>query len=603
VIILPKKPITSTPKTATIKVTPTENIKQQAKDMGMTVQDYTEKVLFGDGFSLYVQESQAKGEVGLKFISSYNNTVFNQPIDVMELRRLRDKCAPVSRGIEFLKDTILGSGIGIKIKDPLDKDQIAYKETLENLIENIRQDRYTKGFDTIVDLMYDEGLTTGQCAAEIVYDREIDFNEYATEGVTVTDDNAQQSTGYEVEEPKWKDSELVELTKLKIIDNSINRLKAYRDKSWEIAYWTLDEIVPETPETAADVAAGRTKNQSDKRPKPLNEVIKLHPWQLFYLSPNRRSWHEKSKSVIEPVARLAQILEKMEQATGEGLFRAGNKKYFIITGDPKRQWGDNTILNIMKKINEIGADPNKAAIPVPAGFDIKEMGGQVFEGTQIFDHFISMIADGMNVPKEVLTGETRAGPNYSWQSSLTNCRRRQKRLERDIITQLFEIAIWLKYGKEKTKPSGRSTKTIPIPKIKWFYENQLSRQEHLDIIHKMLNTSNPVYPNTKQALEADFCDMMNYDTVLLPTQEEVKKEDKEQKEVKKKLQDATLKKAENPEPKMDPLTKTQGQPEAPTEDKLEKRKEKGSNTALKPSGGDSQKGIAKPQGGTRQPQP
>lgn len=598
-----------------IEVTPTAYITEMAEKSGMTEKQYIEKHFLADGFAIYIQESEksdSSGTVKLKYVNSWSAE--SKPADIKEFRRLRENSPTISRAVDFVKDFLLGSGPSVKIDDPSNKSQVEYKEEIEQLLENIRQDRYTQGLSLILEVMVEEALVTGSSAAEIVYETNVNFMDYATESIVI-DEEGHRTYQYETKEPEWKTSELGGITRLKLIDSAIQRLKLYRKENWEASFWSVDEETPDTPETLSQIAMSGAKknNKKKKEKKELNEVVKLHPWQVFWLSINRRSWSEKSKSIIEPVAGLAQILEKIEQAIGEGLYRAGNKKYFIVTGSEKRQWGDTLILNVMKKINEIGADPNKVAIPVPSGFDIKEMGGQVFEGTEIVDHFVTMIADGMNLPKEVLTGVKGGQTERPWQASMVNQRRRQIILQNAIETQLFTPHIWCKFGKEKTKQSGRSTKPTPIPKVKWLHEDRMSVQEHLDMIYKILNVANPISQILKLEAEKDYANIMGYE-INFPTPEQVKKEEDEIKKIRLEMQKLSLEKMKQPPqqpqqfgpdgkpmPPKDgqPLSKRQGDPEAPNEEKLAKRAEGGVSKSIKQSGEETDKGKSKSMGSSR----
>ena len=49
----------------------------------------------------------------------------------------------------------------------------------------------------------------------------------------------------------------------------------------------------------------------------------------------------------------------------------------MVCGTAKAPWGTPYIRNALKQFEE-ASRKNWATIPVPAGFDIKEMGGEVF---------------------------------------------------------------------------------------------------------------------------------------------------------------------------------------------------------------------------------
>lgn len=541
--------------------------------------------LFDDGFMVYVHET-ATGKASIKYVNLWGGEKKKTTSELGELRRLRKKFGPVSAAIDFHKNSLLGSGISVTIDDPKDNFKKEIRKYIKEFIKTVYQDVYTKGLGTILDIMLDEALTTGASGAEIVYDKDVDFYKYAELEEVVTGEDKKEIL-YKVVPPSWK-NDFEGIKRLKILNNAIERLKLYRHPiSLEALFWTLDEKTQkETPE---DIARSAAKFR--ERKKTLENAIKLHTWQIFWIVVNRRNWDYVGESIITPAVKLSQILEKIQGAIGEGIYRAGNKKYFIVCGTEKRPWGDPWIRNVLALLKEMG-EKNWTSMPVPSGFDIKEIGGEVFEGRNVIDHFVAMIASSMDVPKELIdVGRRGRTSDKPWVVSGVGHRRRQVMLEEAIVNQLFARHLWCKYGKKKAKQGGKGEMEIYIPKVKWLREDQFNRQQHIDIIMKGLNVANPLNPLVKLEMERDFCKIMGYDDVILPSQEELKKELDEL----EKQQLEQMKKG----PKQKGMTKP---PQPPTQEKLQKRLEKGAHTAKKPSQGPvSKKGVAKPMGGTRVP--
>jgi hypothetical protein len=213
-----------------------------------------------------------------------------------------------------------------------------------------------------------------------------------------------------------------------------------------------------------------------------------------------------------------------------------------------------------------------STIPVPAGFDIKEAGGTVFEAQNVIDYFLRIIASTMHVPVSVVGVETRELPQTEKSDDLL---RYKEAFKTAIETQLFKLLIWTKYGDKKVKQGGAKDPQY-LPEIRFRVEELMDGSNRLKMCKEILNVANPVRPETKLEVERDICKIMGYD-VLLPSQEQYKKDlEKAEAEMKKKL-------AENPaqageEKPVSPTgEKFQGPPKPQTEEQQQKRLDKGVN--------------------------
>jgi hypothetical protein len=555
--------------------------KEEAQRKGTTVAKVVEEV-FKDGFLTYIEESGGivKLDTNQLFKSQSNVN------DVATYIRLRKNFAPISACVDYVKDTILGSGISVttRVEDAKDTFKQELKEYVETFIENVYQDEFISGLFELIDVILDNALTTGVGASEIIYDLEklISFESYIKDFKTIKSKDANgrevDVVIYDTVEPEWKD--LISIKRMKIINDAHTRLKLYRDpQSWLPVYWTLDEVNPESvqqadPNLPVQLKALKTKSV-------INPTIKLHTWQMFWLSLNRKDFSERGESIIAPVSSTALVLERILNAVGEGIYRAGNKKYFIICGTPERPWSEPYIRNMIKELKE-ASEKNWSTIPVPSGFDVKEIGGQVFEATEVVTYYLKLIAKGMKVPNHVVGLPYRAGtePSYNFQ-------RMRNDLKKAIGRQLILRHIWCKYGKTKQKQGGKGTQTLGSPEIRFKTEGLLNEVDRLKMYVGLLNVANPISPQIKLEVEKSICNIMGWDEVRLPTQEELEKQIEEtDKALKKKLEEKEEKKIEGKE----------GQPPQ-TIETTQKRLEGGVN--VRKVG--TQKGLARPMGGTRIP--
>ena len=517
-----------------------------------------------------------------------------------ECRRLRKEFGPISAAVDYVKDIILGGGIDVFIKEPKDEHQKKLKEELLEWMRLVYQDNYTRKFSEIANILVDEALTVGFAAAEIVYaikpKNNSFFDDYTkpiTQSIMTKQGEKfvkQDVVTYDITEPDWKD--LQGISRLKILRDAINRLKLYRTPSWEANYLTLDEPnqTPQNmPVESQIVAQSLNKTAQINQGKPSAILL---PWQVFSLALNRREWDEKGVSIILPALSTVQLLEKIMKAVGEGIHRAGNKKYFIVCGTEKRPWSPVHIRNLLSQLKE-ASEKSWSTIPVPSGFDIKEAGGEVFEAQNAVDYFLRIIAGSLHISPSVLGVDFKEivksdVPHYTY-------RRMQDAFRTAIETQVFRLHIWAKFGAKRGKQGGHEDpQYIPEARIK--SEALLSEQAKLAMHIQILNVANPVRPEVKLEVERDIAALMGWD-ILLPTQEEYKTEmDKADAELKAQLA-AKATKAEIPsveQPQVDG-EKFQGPPKPPSEEQLAKRQEGGVN--VRKVG--SKKGQAKPMGDTR----
>jgi len=486
-----------------------------------------------------------------------------------EYARLRENFAPISSCVDYLKDQILAGGIGVVIKDSTNKLQKEFKEDIEKLIDNIYQDIYMRGLEIIMPILVDKALTDGCSAAEITYKGEKTFWDYATvaeESKTVKIKGKDtEIVFYETTEPKWKD-DLSGITRLKLFDNAHKRFQVQRDpKTWEIKYWILDEGKDAKP---IKLSSGLIVRQLLRGSKVAGTYF--HPWQIFWLTLRRKNYSVKGESVIKPVYGTAILLEKILKAVGDGIYRAGNKKYFIVCGSKERPWSSPHIRNVLQQLKE-ASKKNWSTIPMPEGFSVEEIGGEVFEAKDVVDYFKKTIASAMKVPAEVLGVEVKEQKKYSYKEYKLN-------LMSALKHQLYKRHIWCLHGVTRTKQGGKGKEASYIPDPRFKTEDLLSMREKFDLFIGSLNAANPIHPLLKLKVENEFAEMMGWDDVLLPTQEEFK---------------AELKKAQEEEEKR-LKAKAQGPPKPQTKERQEKRLEGMTKKH-------EEKGKSRELGGTRVP--
>lgn len=594
----------STKKSKSVKRTPSnfntrdlhEYIINEAQRTGKSKEEILEET-FHDGYVVISESGDGafKVEGGQLF-----KPVGEKVDDLTECRRLRERFGPISACIEYIKDIILGSGIDVVLDDITDPHQKEVKKELQRWMNGIYQDVYTIGMNSLLNILVDNALTEGFSAAEIVYEAE-EGDMFAKYAKPITSSSVSQEggklaksdyTSYEIKDPVW--AELKGIARLKIFLDAPTRLRLYRrGNTWEADYWVLDQ--PNVSNAQGGMVSSTQKNLQQGTPMQLTSQELVNstlsnkkpsltqkpstyflPWKIFSLSVTRRTWLEKGPSIILPAMKTAQLLEKIMNSVGEGIYRAGNKKYFIICGTKDRPWGAIHIRNLLSQIKD-ASEKNWSTIPVPAGFDLKEAGGQVFEAQNAINYFLRVIAGIMHVNASVLGLDVREGRNVTDFSYSSHMRLKQEMLNQ-IRTQLFRLHMWTKYGEKKQKQGGYNDPQW-VPTIRAMTEDLLNPADRLKLDIDILNAANPVMPQTKLEVERDIIKTRGWE-VILPTQEEymaeLKKKQEEDEVFKKEQRELQLQNTK--EPKIPEKTdKTMGPPQPPSEEKQQKRQEAGMN--------------------------
>jgi len=584
VSILPKKKVTI-PKPRSFNEWLNEEAERTGKDPVHIVEE-----TFKDGWLTFAVE-ESTGKIALDSSQMFKAQEVPQSTDTW--KRLREEFAPVSACADYIRDTLLGSGLKVVMKDTKDKDSFSkdLKEYVEDFLAEVYQDDWKIGMEQLLAVLIDDAIVYGAGAAEICYssaeDKPILFEDYVENFQTIKikgpNNKEREVVIYNTKEPDWKT--MKGIRRLKLINDGYKRLKLYRDpQSWLSRYWTLDEMVQTEMYDEKGMRLGTLgKNKFSQQPV----AVKLLPWQVFWLPLNQRNFSEKGNSMIAPVASLAMLLEKIMKAVGEGIHRAGNKKYFIVCGTEKRQWSEPYIRNMIQELKE-AAEKNWSTIPVPSGFDVKEIGGTIFEAADVVEYFLKIIAHGMRVPAKVVGLPTaKIEVNYNYE-------RMRNEIINAVKRQLVLRHIWCEYGKSKNKQGGKGETTIDCPDIRFKTEGLLNEMDRLKMNVQLLNVANPISPTVKLEVEKSICDVMGWDENQLPTQDELKKQ---MEEMDKALKEKLANDGANKPAISNSLGKEQGQPKPQNEEMLRKRQEAGVNVRKT----DSKKGKSRNMGGTRIP--
>lgn len=571
-------------------------VKQQAKDLGISDTEVLDNMFSQE--MLIVEFDEATGKASMQLYSGKPDT----PIKDMkpeklyaEYKDLRENFAPVSAGIEYHKTFLCGSGFVVITDDPRDKHKIEMRDECRKMCKNVYMDYYRKGLDKLLFILADDLLTYGVAGAEIVYGREIEFSEFAERQVVsqVVQGKTTQVITWDTRMPtvrEWKSFKGI--SRLKILDKAISRLTPYVDpKSGEMKYWTLDENMPKTETQKIQEKVGTAT--------PI-EPVKFHPFEILWLSWNTRGTSLKGESIIRPALEIARLVRKIQRAIGKGFERWSNKKYFFICGTERKGWNKNAQRKFIKYL-ELMIKNNWTGVPVPAGFDVKDIGGEVFEGTNILNHLINMICAAMNYPRDFLEqGRTRAG-DKAWLAWQVKYGSNQRMLRRDIEHQLFQTHLWCNFGKtyrvpkQNVQPKDREKRDIYVPKIIWKAEGRWQRAEELKSLYNALNVANPIGPELKLAIERRIAELLGFGEIEFPSFAELRKEMKrmakmEELELQRKMQLAA-RGEKKPKEKKD---------ESPTQEaQLEERQKGGVHKALAPTG--KKKRKPPKTGGTRVP--
>lgn len=561
-------------------------VKERAKEDKISEKEVVAE-LFSREF-MVVEFDEATGKASLKVFAGVQETdlktMTNEKL-LDEYRDLRENFAPVSAGIEYHKTFLCGAGFNIISDDPSDKHKIEMRDNIRDMCRKIYMDYYRKGLDRLLYIMADDLLTFGAAGAEIVYGRDIQFEEFATLiNVVVKGKTVQKLLPIHPDKLKIRDWKgLKGITRLKIIDNSITRLTPTVDsKSGELLYWTLDKKMS----AEEDEIKRRTGIKTSK--EATTGGIKFHPFEIFWLSWNTRGTALTGQSIIRPALEIARLVRRIQKAIGKGFDRWAERKFFFVCGTEKRPWSKNALRKFMRYL-ELMIKHHWTGVPVPAGFDVKEIGGQVFEGVNILNHLINMICAAMNYPRDFLEqGRTRAG-DKAWLAWQVKYGSNQRQLRRDMEHQLFEKHLWCNFGKrysvpkQNVQPKNRERRDIYIPKTVWNAEGRWQRAEEIKTLISTLNVANPIGPEMKLAVEKRLAEILGFGSVQFPTFQELRREMKRMAKMEELMLEKQLK-AKIEKPKKTPQ---------------EKRQEGGVSKDIAPTG----KKVKPPPkvGGTRQP--
>jgi len=546
-----------------------ENCKAIAKKEGITEQEAAERIL--NQPYMIIEFDESMGTANLRFYQEARDTPVEKMTDdelYEQYKYLRENFPPVSAGIEYHKAFLCGSGLNVIVDDPSDKHKIDMRDRINLFNSKIYFDYYRKGLDRILWILSDDVLTFGVAASEILYETPINFEDFAEQ---FDDDSWKVRLVQEVKISEWK--ALKGILRLKVIEKAKSRLTPHVNQDGEIIYWGFDEKVSE--ETVSEEIAkkvGRVKKTQDTG-------IKLLPWQVFWLSWNTRGTNLKGESIIRPVLEIALQVKKILKAVGLGFDRWADRKYFFVCGSEKRPWNKQAIHNFIQYLGLM--IKNKwTGLPVPQGFDVKEIGGTVFEGTDIINYLIGLICSGMNYPRDFLEyGRTRAG-DKAWLAWQVKYGANQRQLRRDIEHQLFQKHLWCQIGKtykeakQGVSPEDRETKDIYVPKIVWNAEGRWQMAEELKTLQGWLNVANPIGAEMKLAIEKRASEILGFGEIEFPSFQDIRREMKQW----ARQQEIALQEKEV---------------------RLQKRQEKGVSRKPAPTG--QQKKAPPPTGGTRKP--
>lgn len=548
---------------------------EEAKVRGCTPQEVASD-LFSREFAL-IEFDEAKGEASMTMYAGTKEVAIKdmKPEDLMkEYKDLRENFAPVSAGIEYHKTFLCGSGFDVISNDPRDKHKVEMRDEIQKLCRNVHMDYYRQGLDKLSFILADDVLTFGMAAAEIIYKKVINFEDFADPKTIAMPDGTKKKV-WETRMPtqgEWKSFKGID--RLKIIEDANSRLQEYIDpKTFETKYWTLDAKVRKTLSEEIAEKVGVTKK---------NKGSLFHPFEIFWLSWNTRGTKLKGESIIRPALEIARLVRRIQKAIGKGFDRWADRKYFFVCGTEKRPWNKNAQRRFVKYL-ELMIKNHWSGVPVPAGFDVKDIGGQVFEGTNILNHLINMICAAMNYPRDFLEqGKTRSG-DKAWLAWQVKYGSNQRMYRRDIENQLFQKHLWCKFGftyrvpKQNVDKKDQEKRDIYIPKIMWKAEGRWQKAEETKSLQGWLNVANPIGPEFKLAVEKRGAEILGFGSIQFPSHAELRKQIK----MEAKLQELQIKKM------------MEG------DDKLAKRQDKGVSKKLAPTGQD--KKPPPKAGGSRKP--
>ena len=528
-------------------------IEDTVKKTGLTEAQVVEQT-FLSGLPIFVvEETESVGEakiLDLSQVSPWVGDSAKKPQTttrelISKYRELAEKFAPVKAGIVWQRMFISGVGFLTTIKDPEDKVQVRNKEEIDSWNAKVYQDYYTRGLDKIIHgAMVKTMLVDGISAAEVVYEIEMKFDQYAVESERETRKDGTIFVDYTVDHEAVDWAKHKGIQRLKVIDDAVNRLEPIRDdKSFQVKYWILD------------------KGQ-------VTQTLLL-PEQIFILSNDAEGTSLIGESEVAGCATIAILLNNILEAIGVNFTRWGNKRYYFIMGTPERPWSPAHVTNFLKDTKDM-VTKNKLGVPVPAGFDFKEIGGEIFEGRDVIDTMMSIIASGMQYPKEFLESPRTQASDKSWMAWLVKISGKQNQIRRSVEQQLWEKHLFCRFGKNyKVKKKGVSPdkqedRTQFVPNMRWKITGQWNMKEKIEILRGLLNVSNPLSPMLKLEVEKDLAESLGYSSIPFPTQEELEKE----------LEEAEQQDQKEKELKMRGMT----------EEQREKRQVEGTSRPIVPTG-------------------
>ncbi len=598
-------------------------INEKSKEIGVPVGDIVNEILSNNFAVIEFDETTGKASLVYNWQPSATGAVGEkEPTPeaiIKEYRDLRENFAPVSAGVEWHRDFTSGGGFVIHVDDIKDDHKNKMADEIKKFAGEVYQDDFVIGLDAILDIMIDIAITDGCDAAEICYQNDVDIANYFDkwEQVDVIINGQKKTVNVPVfKEPKWEE-ELKSIVRLKVIEDTYTRLRPYRHPlSGEVLYFTLDEKVD--------------KEDPMKQFENLNkrEVIKFLPWEIFWLTWNPRGTNMKGMSQIKSVYTVAKFVKAIQTAVGVGFNRWANKKYFFVCGTDKKPWSKKHFQEFMKSMEKMLKN-NWVGIPVPAGFEVKEIGGEksIFEGKDLLDFLTGMICAGMQYPRDFLeSGKTQAS-DKSWLAWTVRYGRSQQIIKRYIEHQLFKRHLWCKFGKtHKLSKKGKKVEeqeNVPnyIPRLMWKAEGQWLKDAKIKSLSQILNVASPVDTVLKLGVEIELAQTVGigdldwnpiieyYNTQtqqklvdakrsLITAKEQLKLDEEMQKsgkikELLKTKFETSLERAKEP-PQEEPTT-----PEAKLQQQTEKRGEGGVSKTLRDK--DTKKGQSKPMGSERQP--
>lgn len=235
------------------------------------------------------------------------------------------------------------------------------------------------------------------------------------------------------------------------------------------------------------------------------------------------TWNEENKVIAEDednhYFRIMEITKKLFEGYVYNFHSSMNEMLLPFRtkqcGTEKRPWGKVHTANFIRDVKRM-KKKNLSALPVPAGFSVKEIGGEVFDGANITDYLLGMISAGMQYPKELIAGAERGESEKAWLAWVVRYGRNQQQLKRSIEHQLFKRHLWSIWGKEQTirkqgvKPDKRATIPTFIPKIVWGAEGRWAKETKIKTLKLLGDMANPASPELHLSMQKDMAETLGY---------------------------------------------------------------------------------------------